>query len=211
MNTKLKQVFLTGIIFGLTSSVAMAADDAFYLAFDAGQGTEGSACALSSGSVTNLSCSESVSISKFSAGYQFQLRDSGKGTSFALEVGTSTFGQLNIKGLVNGSSFSGNQNITGQSITTLFFVPVNDSVSVIGKAGSFMSSVNTYLAVPGSGSSASTYRNITFEFGVGGAISLSPNLDLRVLYENYGNVKSYAGDSGTNLSSISGGVMLRFN
>jgi hypothetical protein len=93
--------------------------------------------------------------------------------------------------------------VSGINIGVVGYLPVVDSISLIGKIGTF-SSVAKSNTLP------ANYNNSTISTGMGIQYAPSLNISLRLLIESLGTLKSSAGDAGWNYSLITGGLAYNF-
>jgi opacity protein-like surface antigen len=194
----------TFIVFSIVSGFASAD---MYAVVDVGQGTAANYCPSQAAGVT---CSNSTSITQFGLGYQF--------TKYvALEANYLSSGDLSSSSCTTticangGGSTDTKSNLSGIKLSVALSVPVNDTFSFIGKLGLLSSTVVSSDTLAGNSFSTSTsYANSTVSYGIGALINLNDRFALRVLYEDMGSVKASSAGTGSNLTAVSGGVVVNF-
>jgi len=182
---------LSGLVLSLFVSGSALASG-MYAAVDVGQGTLKDACTNAPAGSTG--CTDKATATRIGIGYQFPLE------FLAVEANYGNLGKASatiggVPGEVKASGFQ----VSG--IASFPVVP--GAVSIFGKVGVANIKVTNSLA------GSDTNNNPTF--GVGGAFTLLPVVDLRVQYEDFGNV---GGTSSTGakykLNMLSAGITYKF-
>lgn len=205
MNNLLKLsafIFLT-----IVSGFASAERGHAYAVVDAGQGTAANYCPSQTAGVT---CTNSTSITQLGLGYQFT-------ENFALESNYLSSGDLSSSSCTTticangGGSTDTKSNLSGIRLSFVLSAPVNDTFSFIGKLGLLNSTVVSSGNLAGNSfSTSSSYANSTVSYGLGALVNLNDTFALRVLYEDMGSVKASSAGTGSNLTMVSGGLLVNF-
>lgn len=183
--------------------------DHAYAVIDVGQGIAADYCPTQTAGVT---CTNTASITQFGLGYQFT-------KSIAIETGYLSSGEINsstctttICANSGGSGTADSKlSLSGLRLSVVMSAPVNDTVSFIGKLGLFNSTVSSSNKLANNSfSTSSSYDNSTIAYGLGVLINLNDSIALRVLYEDMGAVKASSVGTGSNLTAVSGGVLVNF-
>lgn len=182
-------------------------DDHAYAVIDVGQGAASSFCPIQTAGVT---CTNTTSITQFGLGYQFT-------KSISIETGYLSSGEIKASScttticLNGGGSNDSKYSISGLRLSIVMSAPVNDTVSFIGKLGLFNSTVSSSNKLANNSfSTSSSYDNSNFAYGLGVLINLNDRIALRVLYEDMGSIKASSAGTGSNLTAVTGGVLLNF-
>ncbi|MGE5319203.1 MAG: outer membrane beta-barrel protein [Hyphomicrobiaceae bacterium] len=138
--------------------------------------------ALSASGATGLSSNDSGSSNKWrlQGGYRFN-------PYAAVEAGYIDFGKAKYSASYIGGSAQGSLKAGGVDLAALLSLPLNDSVSVFGKAGVVAAKVESSLAAgaPASLASASGSEHVVRPLlGVGALYKLTDNVDLRADYDH---------------------------
>jgi opacity protein-like surface antigen len=178
-----------------------------YAAFDVGQGTAANYCPTQSAGVT---CNNVTSTTQFGLGYHFS-------KNVAIEAGYLSSGDLTSSSCTTticvngGGSTETKSSLSGLRLSVEMSVPVNDTFSLIGKLGTFNSTISSTNKHPGNLlSTSSSFDNSTVTYGLGARINLNDRIALRVLFEDLGVVKSSSAGTGSNLTMVSGGLVVNF-
>ena len=142
--------------------------------------------ALTTAGAAGLSSSDSGSGNQWrlQGGYRFN-------PNFALEAGYIDFGKAKYTASYTGGSAQGSLKAGGVDVAALLALPVNDSLSVFGKAGVVAAKVDSSLAAGAPASLASgdaTTHVVRPLIGVGAIYKLSENVDLRADYDHVSNL-----------------------
>jgi opacity protein-like surface antigen len=133
----------------------------------------------------------------------FSPTDYGIGVGYSLSTTMSAeISYLSIK-KVPFFGAAGFFSVSGINIGVVGYLPVVNSISLIGKIGTFSSTAK-------SNKTPSDYNNTTISTGIGIQYTVSQNISLRLLIESLGTLKSSAGDMGWDYSLITGGVAFNF-
>lgn len=178
-----------------------------YAVFDIGQGTAADFCPTQSAGVT---CNNVASITLFGLGYHLS-------KNVAIEAGYLSSGDLTSSSCTTticangGGSTDTKSSISGLRFSIEMSAPVNNTLSLIGKMGMFNSTVSSSnKSSNNSFSTSSSFDNSTVTFGLGAIINLNEKIALRALYEDLGSVKSSSAGTGSNLTMVSGGLVVNF-
>lgn len=142
--------------------------------------------ALTAAGATGLSSSDSGSGNQWrlQGGYRFN-------PNFSLEAGYIDFGKAKYTASYTGGSAQGSLKAGGVDLAALFALPVNDSLSVFGKAGLVAAKVDSSLAAGAPAALASgdaTTHVVRPLVGVGALYKLSEHVDLRADYDHVSNL-----------------------
>ncbi len=131
---------------------------------------------------TGLSSSDSGSDNKWrlQGGYRFN-------PNVAIEAGYIDFGKAKYSASYSGGTAGGSLKAGGVDVAALLSMPLNDSLSVFGKAGVVAAKVDSSLNAGGPASLASGSESVHVArplLGVGGLYKLSDHVDLRADYDH---------------------------
>lgn len=192
----LKLLLLT-IALVLFSEVTMAED--VYVVLDVGQGNAPKAC---EGLPSTMSCSNTTTALRAGLGVQVN-KDVG------FEVQYINFGKVTASGTYLGSPATANLTATGFEASIVGAIPLTPSVALMGKVGLAMIKGNATATVGGSSVSTSA-DNTNLAYGVGVRFNANDKIAIRLMYENYGDVKTSSTDTGGPVSIVSAGVQIGF-
>jgi len=138
--------------------------------------------ALTANGATGLSSSDSGSDNKWrlQGGYRFN-------PYVAVEAGYIDFGKSKYSASYSGGTAQGSLKAGGVDVAALLSLPVNDSLSVFGKAGMVAAKVDSTLAAgaPAAAASGDASTHVVRPLlGVGALYKLTDNVDLRADYDH---------------------------
>lgn len=143
---------------------------------------------------------------KLQVGYQFN-------PNFAIEGGYVDLGKYSYSASLTGGNAGGEAKVDGWNIALLGTLPLANNFGVFAKLGTIDAKVKTRIFATGTGGSASIDESATkwkTNVGLGGSWMVSPNLGIRLEYEEFyklGN-KDTTGESDVSLLSV--GLSYRF-
>jgi hypothetical protein len=174
-----------------------------YVALDLGQGKAANAC---TGIPTGYSCTDTATTTRIGIGHQFS-------PNIAAEIGYLSSGDATASGTYYLGKITAKQNVSGINLAIVGSVPVNEIFSLIGKVGILNSTVKTTVANTYYGTTTSTstsYDNSTVGYGFGTLFKANDTLSLRIMYEDFGSVKSSSAGTGGNITMFSAGLLIGF-
>jgi opacity protein-like surface antigen len=186
---------LITLFLGLASVGAIAEDSKLYGAFDFGQTTEKDPC---SGAPTTIYCSDAAMAYRFGLGYQAI-------SNVALEVTYQPSTEIAATGSYFGSPVSAKAKSSAFQFSAIGSYPVTENISLAGKVGVAFIEADASVTNAGSTSSQS-YNNLNFTYGLGMLFPFKNKVAIRVMYEDYGDVKTSSTGTGRKLTCLSAGM-----
>jgi OOP family OmpA-OmpF porin len=138
--------------------------------------------------ITNPRVDDSDSGFKLYGGYQFN-------RNLAVEVGYVDFGSVGIGGSIGGIPFNGNIDVTAMTVAAVGTLPLNESFSLLGKAGIWNWDAKASVAALGTTGNGSSSGTDPF-FGVGLRYNINRNLGVQL------EVEQYSGDDSITYTSL---------
>jgi len=180
------------IVFGFITSNAMAATSTGekYVVLDIGQVSTPDLCS----DLGIPSCTDSSIAYRFGAGYQLN-------PNVGFEVGYAT----GIEYSASGGGAWADLTASGLQFAVIGYLPLNDTTEILGKFAYAKIDVSVESSF-----GADSYNNSNTAFGLGVRFAVSPQIKIRAMYEDFGTVKSYTGDPGSNTNMISAGLQFAF-
>lgn len=198
-----KQKLLVALLFSLTSAGAMADEGNAYGAFDIGQGKDGDFC---TGVPATISCSDSTTAYRLTLGYQVN-------NNIGIEGSYLPEAKITASGTYLGANVTVDGTFSGYQLAAIGSVPLTESFSLLGKAGLAIIDAKTSATATLGAASATLSQsnsNTNFAFGLGARFAINKQVALRVMYEDFGTIKSSSTDTGGKITFMSAGLQVGF-
>jgi len=189
---------MIALLLGLFASGAIAANGNVYGALDIGQGTAKDAC---TGLPSSISCTDTVAAYRVALGYQFN-------DNFSVEGSYSPEATINASGTYLGTSISADESFSAFQFSVIGAYPVTGDFSLLGKVG--MALIDAKATATGLTSVSYSNNNTNLAYGVGVKFAIIKQLAIRVMYEDFGSVKTSNTSSGGNVTYLSAGLQFGF-
>jgi OmpA-OmpF porin, OOP family len=190
---------LIALLLGFASVGAMAEDSKLYGAFDVGQTTEKNPC---SGAPATIYCSDATIAYRFGLGYQLA-------SNVAVEGTYQPSTEIAATGSYFGSPVSAKAKSSAFQFSAIGSYPVTENISLAGKVGMAIIDAEASVVFAGSTSSQSHY-NFNFTYGLGMLFPIKNKIAVRVMYEDFGDVKTSSTGTGKKLTCLSAGMQFGF-
>jgi OOP family OmpA-OmpF porin len=182
----MKKNTLTALLFAATVAAPAFGGDTYVVGgigrstSDLSKGQFDSAVTSVGAAITSSSLRRNGTAYKAQAGYQFN-------PNIAIEGGYVDLGKAAYSANFAGGSANIDVKTTGLNIAAVGTHPINDTFSAFGKLGLMNAKTATSLTGGGGGggNSVASTRKTNFNWGFGGAYTISKQLDVRVEYEKF--------------------------
>lgn len=195
----LKSLLLAVLLVGFTSSTVMAEEGKVYAAIDVGQVNATNAC---EGLPANFSCNPTTSAYRLGVGYQAN-------KSVGVEVAYLNAGKITASGTYLGVPISLDATMAGFHFAAIGALPVANNFALLGKAGIALVTGKTTGTAPGV-YVTSDQSNTNVTFGLGARFDASDKISIRMMYEDFGTIKTSSTGSGFKVTFLSAGLQIGF-
>jgi opacity protein-like surface antigen len=194
-----KSLLLAVLLVGFTSSAAMAEEGKVYAAVDYGQGRAQDAC---TGLPSSISCSSTVSAYRFGMGYQAN-------QNAGVEAAYLSTGKITASGTYLAAPANYDASMSGFQFAAIGTYPISSELALLGKAGIAMITGKSTLTLFGV-TTSSDQSNTNFTFGFGARFKANDKIEIRLMYEDLGTIKTYSASSGSKVTLLSAGLQVGF-
>lgn len=183
----------------LASGSAVAADEGFYVAIDAGQSRAKDAC---TGIPAGFSCKNTGTAVRIGGGYQFN-------NNVGAELSYGDYGSNKASGTVAGIPIAASLKASGFEAALVGLLPLSESFALTGKLGIANTKIKGQ-GVSGGFTVSASATSTTGSYGIGMRYDLSKSVALRAQYEDLGKVGDAATTGKSKLTLLTLGLTFGF-
>lgn len=195
----LKVLFMIMLFVCFTSKVAMAEESKAYAVVDYGQGSAPDAC---NGLPSNFSCTSTTTAYRLGLGYQVD-------KNVGLEAAYINAGKVTATGVYSGVPMTLDATVTGFQFSAIGAYQIANEVALLGKAGLALVTGKASGSAPGV-YVTSDQSNTNFTYGFGARFTASQKLAFRIMFEDFGSIKTSSTSSGSKVTVLSVGLQIGF-
>lgn len=199
MKKSTKRLLLAALLLGFVSSSAMAEEGKVYAAIDFGEGRAPDAC---TGLPANFSCNSTTTAYRFGLGYQAN-------QNVGIEAAFLDAGNITASGTYLGVPITADITMSGYQFSSINSFPIGNEAALLLKVGLALVTAKGSASAPGVAVSTE-YDNSNFTYGFGARFKANDKIAIRVMYENFGTVKSSSTDTGSEVTLLSAGLQIGF-
>jgi opacity protein-like surface antigen len=195
-----KGLLLAALFLGFTSSAAMAADGKVYGAFDIGQGTAKDAC---TGAPATIACNDTATTYRLALGYQVN-------SNVGIEGSYIPNTKITASGTYLGFPVNLEESFSAFQLAAIGSYPATESFSLLVKGGMAFIDAKSSGAWGGIPLIPTSYNNTNFAYGLGARFAISNQVTVRVMYEDFGDVKTSSSGTSGKVTLLSAGLQVGF-